>query len=351
MNLYSLARAILFRLDAEHSHDLVLHMLSRYPSVMGLVFGCPIVDDPVDLMGLHFPNRVGLAAGWDKDGCCLDGLKHLGFGFVEIGTVTPRPQSGNPRPRLFRIPQCDALVNRMGFNNAGVDALVKNVRKSKSSRHILGVNIGKNAATPLNKAVEDYIESLNAVFEIADYVAVNISSPNTPGLRNLQGHDEFLAFIGPICRERDRLSELFGIRRPLLVKISPDMECLQLEWMAQIAQDAGIDGLIATNTTVARPDFDCQPAIQQAGGLSGRPLRPRAEAVIRRLREVLGPHFPLIGVGGVDSAISAQDRIRAGADLVQVFTGFVYHGPHLVHECADAIAELNSSGSEMSIDT
>lgn len=345
MNLYPLVRAILFRMDAERSHDLVLRMLSRYPGMMALACGCRIVEDPVDLMGLHFRNRIGLAAGWDKDGRCIAGLQRLGFGFVEIGTVTPRPQAGNPRPRLFRVPQCGALVNRMGFNNAGVDELVGNVREIESSRCILGINIGKNADTPLNHAVDDYLLSLRAVFQVADYVAVNISSPNTPGLRNLQGHEEFSSFIGPICRERDRLSEQFGFRRPLLVKVSPDMAVQKLEWMALVARNAGVDGLIATNTTVARPGLDCQFAALESGGLSGNPLRPRAEAVIGHLRKVLGPEFPLIGVGGVDSGASAQNRIRAGADLVQVFTGLVYRGPRLVHECAGALADLSASST------
>lgn len=343
MNFYSHARAVLFRMDAERAHDLVLGMLSRYPWMISKVFGSRFVADPVDLMGLHFPNRVGLAAGWDKDGRCLDGLQRFGFGFVEIGTVTPRPQTGNPRPRLFRVPQCGALINRMGFNNIGVDALVENVRKTKPSHCILGVNIGKNAATALKDAVDDYLLSLRAVFQVADYVAVNISSPNTPGLRNLQGHEEFAAFIGPICQERDKLAQQFGMQRPLLVKVAPDMDFQQLEWMASIARDAGVDGLIATNTTVSCPDLVGTLDSVQSGGLSGSPLRPKAEAAISLLRKALGPDFPLIGVGGIDSAESAQSRIKAGADLVQIFTGLIYRGPRLVRECAEAIAELPSS--------
>lgn len=351
MNIYPLARAVLFRMDAERAHDLVLGLLSHYPRVMPVAFGCRPVEDPVDLMGLHFPNRVGLAAGWDKNGRCLDGLQRFGFGFVEVGTVTPLPQRGNPRPRLFRVPRCGALINRMGFNNAGVDALVKNVQETKPRDCVLGINIGKNAATPLKDAVDDYLLSLRTVFQVADYIAVNISSPNTPGLRDLQGHGEFAAFINPICRERDTLSQRFGVRRPLVVKIAPDMDFQQLLWVASTARDAGVDGLIATNTTIAHPDFEGKVSVVQSGGLSGAPLRPKAEAAIRRLREALGSEFPLIGVGGIDSAESAQSRIRAGADLVQVFTGLIYQGPRLVQECAQAIAELSSSAGARTMTT
>lgn len=327
---------------------MVIHLLSHYPCLATFAFKYGAISNPVTLMGLSFPNRVGLAAGLDKDARCIEALGRLGFGFIEVGTVTPRPQSGNPRPRMFRLAQHGALINRMGFNSAGVDALVHRVRAAQH-RCIVGVNIGKNADTPLACALDDYVTGLNAVYPVADYVAVNISSPNTRGLRDLESLDRFSALIGPLCQRRDALSQQLGYRRPILVKISPDMDVINLELLAQRAQVLGVDGLIATNTTLGRCGLEESPLTRQVGGLSGKPLRTLAEGSIQRLRRTLGPEFPLIGVGGIDSAEAACARMAAGADLIQIYTGLIYRGPSLVAECARAIAERVANFTDGSV--
>ncbi|MBL6750458.1 MAG: quinone-dependent dihydroorotate dehydrogenase [Nevskia sp.] len=333
--MYPLARPFLFAADAERIHELTIAGLARWPRSVALLAGCP-VQAPVRLMGLTFRNRVGLAAGLDKNGECIEAFDRMGFGFVEIGTVTPRPQAGNPRPRMFRLPRQRAIINRLGFNNHGVEALVARAGRARRQA-VLGINIGKNADTPLERAEDDYLACLAAVHQVADYVTVNISSPNTAGLRDLQGSGRFELLLQRLVGARDQLADKHGVRRPLLVKIAPDMEPAQLESIALAARDSGIDGLIATNTTVSRPGLEDAPLASQAGGLSGAPLRPLAEAALGTLRAKLGPDFPLIGVGGILSRADAVRRREAGADLVQIYTGLIYRGPSLVGECARAL--------------
>lgn len=337
MSFYPLAREILFRLDAERAHELTLDWFERHPRLATFAFASAGVQDPVELMGLRFGNRVGLAAGLDKGARCIDALSRLGFGFIEVGTVTPRPQPGNPRPRLFRLPSQAALINRMGFNNAGVDALVARLRVAPR-RCVLGVNIGKNADTPLDCALDDYRVCLEKVYPVADYVVVNISSPNTKDLRVLQEDERFVALLQPLCEARERLAQDHGQRRPLLVKVSPDMGAASLESLALRARELGVDGLIATNTTTDRVGLGSLAGAGEAGGLSGKPLQARAEAVLRRLRKRLGADYPLIGVGGIGGIGSALARRGAGADLLQIYTGFIYRGPALVQQCAWALA-------------
>ncbi|HEU0196737.1 MAG TPA: quinone-dependent dihydroorotate dehydrogenase [Nevskiaceae bacterium] len=337
MDLYPLARRALFHLDAERSHELALRSFERFPRLATVPFAGRSVEDPVDLMGLHFRNRVGLAAGLDKDARAIEAFDRMGFGFVEVGTVTPRAQPGNPRPRLFRFPAQGAIINRMGFNNAGVDALVARVRAAHRSC-VLGINIGKNRDTPLDRAVDDYLHCLERVYAVADYVTVNISSPNTRHLRDLQHGEHFRSLLGTLCAARDRLAKVHGRRRPLLVKLSPDLDPASLTALALAARELGVDGLIATNTTVTRPGLAEVPDGQEDGGLSGRPLQPLAAAALQALRANLGDQYPLIGVGGIDSPAEAVARCGAGADLVQIYTGFIYHGPQLVTACAAALA-------------
>lgn len=339
MALYDLARGALFRLDAERAHGLTLNLFERFPRAATLPFGAATVNDPVTLLGLHFRNRVGLAAGLDKDARCIEAFDRLGFGFIEVGTVTPRPQPGNPRPRMFRLPAHGALINRMGFNNGGVDALVARVRATPRSC-VLGINIGKNADTPLDRAVDDYLICLKKVYRVADYITVNISSPNTRGLRDLQQREQFAALLAPLCESRERLAQTYGAGKPLLVKIAPDMDATALESLASTARELGVDGLIATNTTIKRPGLDDTPLATEAGGLSGAPLRVSAQDVLHRLRTLLGDDYPLIGVGGISSAADAISRRRAGADLLQIYTGFIYNGPALIHDSARALSTV-----------
>lgn len=335
MKGYRLARRALFKLDAERSHELTMAMLTRYPVGGGLMAGRTI-SDPVRIMGLDFRNRIGLAAGLDKNGEAIEAFDRMGFGFIEIGTVTPRAQPGNPRPRMFRLPDSSAIINRLGFNNHGVDALV--ARASRARRNaVLGINIGKNADTPIEQAEYDYLACLHKVYPVADYVTVNISSPNTKGLRELQQAARFDQLLEKLGGARETLASRHGKRRPILVKIAPDMDDEQLAAIAEAARRHGIDGLIATNTTVARTGIEGQRHAEETGGLSGAPLRARSTAVLRRLRALTGPDFPLIGVGGVLSGADAAEKFNAGADLVQVYTGLIYRGPGLVGECARAL--------------
>lgn len=338
MSFYALVRRGLFRLDAERSHEFTLRCLERFPRLMTRAFAGAAVDDPVELMGLRFRNRVGLAAGLDKDGRAIEAFDRLGFGFIEVGTVTPRAQPGNPRPRMFRLPQHGAIINRMGFNNAGVEALVARVQAAPRNC-VLGINIGKNRDTPLEHAVDDYLYCLEKVYPVADYVVVNISSPNTEKLRDLQQGDNFRALLGTLCSVRDRLTTIHGRRRPLVVKLSPDLPLDALEEAALAARELGVDALIATNTTVSRPGLAEQPLAEQRGGLSGAPLQPMAQAAMQRLRNCLGQGYPLIGAGGIDSPTQALARRDAGADLLQLYTGFIYHGPTLVQKCAAALQD------------
>lgn len=334
--MYALARSILLRLDAEtaHGHALTALDLVHRLKLAGRLGGKRI-DDPVELMGLRFPNRVGLAAGLDKNADHLDGLGALGFGFVEVGTVTPKPQDGNPRPRLFRLPQRGAIINRMGFNNAGVDHLIERVKASRFEG-VIGINIGKNLTTPVERAVDDYLLCLEKVHAHADYVTVNISSPNTPGLRNLQFGEHLDALLGTLREAGSRLDQAAGRRVPLAVKIAPDMSEEEVGLVATSIATSEIDAVIATNTTIVRDAVIGLPHAEEQGGLSGGPVFEASNRVIRALRCHL-PELPIIGVGGVDSGVAARAKLEAGADLVQLYTGFIYCGPALVGECATAL--------------
>ena len=337
---YALARPFLFGLDPEHAHELTLAALARTQRTpLSCVYGESRVDDPVTVAGLRFPNRVGLAAGLDKNGRCIDGLAAMGFGFIEVGTVTPKPQPGNPKPRMFRLPQADALINRLGFNNDGLDAFIANVRQARfrSSGGLLGLNIGKNASTPIERAVDDYLIGLDGVFPHADYVTVNISSPNTQNLRALQSDQALDDLLGALQARRQALVQAQGRSVPMFVKIAPDLDESQIGVIAATLQRHGIDGVIATNTTIAREAVAHLPHGQEAGGLSGRPVFEASNRVIAALRAALGPGYPIIGVGGVMSGEDARAKLAAGADLVQIYTGLIYRGPALVREAALAL--------------
>lgn len=335
--MYRIARDLLFQLDAERAHALTLEIFRHLPDLATAPFRRDTVEAPVTLMGLCFRNRVGLAAGLDKNGECLRAWERLGFGFVEIGTVTPRPQPGNPRPRLFRLPQHQALINRLGFNNKGVDYVLRAVADS-GYRGVLGINIGKNFDTPIERAEEDYAHALRKVYAAASYVTVNISSPNTRNLRDLQEESRLRALLMRLSAEGRALAQRHGKQTPILVKIAPDVSDAALEGIATAARECGVDGLIATNTTVLRPGLDGEPLASEPGGLSGAPLRMLADDVLRRLRQLVGRDYPLIGVGGILSAADARAKRDAGADLVQIYSGFIYRGPALIAECARALA-------------
>jgi len=337
---YALARPFLFGLDPEQAHELTLAALARIQHTpLRCTIAQPRIADPVTLAGLRFPNRIGLAAGLDKNGRCIDGLGALGFGFVEVGTVTPKAQPGNPKPRMFRLPQAHALINRLGFNNDGLAAFIANVQRARfrADGGILGLNIGKNAATPIERAADDYLACLDGVYPHADYVTVNISSPNTKNLRELQGDAALDALLGALGERRERLAAAHGRRVPLFVKIAPDLQEAQVGVIAATLQNNGIDGVIATNTTIARDAVRHLPHGEEAGGLSGAPVFEASNHVIRLLRAALGPAYPIIGVGGVMSGADAHAKRAAGADLVQIYTGFIYRGPPLVTEAARAL--------------
>nr|WP_163502445.1 quinone-dependent dihydroorotate dehydrogenase [Halomonas socia] len=341
--MYSLARSLLFRLDPETAHGVALRGLdlAHRAGLAARLAGGARVADPLTLMGLRFPNRVGLAAGLDKNADHLDALGALGFGFVEVGTVTPRPQDGNPKPRMFRLPEAGAIINRMGFNNAGVDHLVARVKASRY-QGVIGINIGKNLTTPVEKAVDDYLICLRKVHAHADYITVNISSPNTPGLRNLQFGEHLDALLGHLREESTQLDQRDGRRVPLTVKIAPDMSTAEVGLVAASLTRSEIDAVIATNTTVAREAVAGLAHGDEQGGLSGRPVFEASNRVIRELRQQL-PDMPIIGVGGIDSGAAASAKVAAGADLVQLYSGFIYHGPALVGECARALREAGQA--------
>jgi len=338
---YPLARPFLFGLDPEQAHDLTLGALA---AVQRTPLVCAIaqerVADPVTLAGLVFPNRVGLAAGLDKNGRCIDAFGAMGFGSIEVGTVTPMAQPGNPKPRIFRLPEAQALINRLGFNNDGLAAFVANVRQARfrSSGGILGLNIGKNAATPMERAADDYLACLAGVYPHADYVTVNISSPNTQGLRDLQGEASLDALLGTLRTRRRELADEHHRAVPMFVKIAPDLGHAEVEGIAGALARNGVDGVIATNTTLARDAVAGQRHAAEKGGLSGAPLAPASNRIIATLRSLLGPAFPIIGVGGVTSVESARAKRAAGADLVQIYTGLIYAGPALVPQVARALA-------------
>jgi dihydroorotate dehydrogenase len=337
---YALARPFLFGLDAERAHDLTLAAIAQLQNTAAqALWTRPRVHDPVSVAGLNFVNRVGLAAGLDKNGRCIDGLGAMGFGFIEVGTVTPKAQPGNPKPRLFRVTEARALINRLGFNNEGLDAFIANVQRASSFRAaggIVGLNIGKNASTPIDRAADDYLAGLRGVYPYADYVAVNISSPNTQNLRALQSDEQLQWLLQLLMERRAELMRDHG-PKPIFVKIAPDLDEDQVKLIAATLKRHGIHGVIATNTTVARHQVHLLPNGQETGGLSGAPLLAASNRVIRLLRAELGSAFPIIGVGGVMSGADALSKIKAGADLVQLYTGLVYRGPALVSEAARAL--------------
>ncbi|MGM8225842.1 quinone-dependent dihydroorotate dehydrogenase [Cellvibrio sp. ARAG 10.3] len=338
--MYSTLRNLLFRLDPEVSHEFSLDMLGAAErlKLLELFIAAPAYN-PVEVMGLRFPNPVGLAAGLDKNGDYFNALGALGFGFVEIGTVTPRPQPGNPQPRLFRIPEREAIINRMGFNNKGVDHLVDQVRKRRY-QGILGINIGKNATTPVENAADDYLIGMRKVYAHADYITVNVSSPNTPGLRDLQFGDSLNRLLETLKKEQLALQQAHQRYVPVAVKIAPDMDDIAIAQVAAALTEQGMDGVIATNTTIGREGVEGCPNSEEAGGLSGLPVRDKSTRVIAGLHSQVGGKLPIIGVGGISDGPSAIEKIKAGASLVQIYSGFIYRGPAVITEVANAIAQM-----------
>jgi dihydroorotate dehydrogenase len=338
IDFYPLFRPLLFAADPESAHArtfAALDTAARLGLAQALAPRLPA--DPIDVMGIAFPNRIGLAAGLDKNAAHLAGLSTLGFGFLEAGTVTPRAQPGNPRPRIFRLPEAEALINRLGFNNEGLGAFVANVERS-GYRGVLGINLGRNFDTPNERAAEDYLVGLRAVYRHASYVTINVSSPNTKGLRDLQSEDALSALLATLMRERAVLADAHGRRVPLVVKLAPDLDDDALRGAARILAEGGVEGVIATNTTLSRAGVEGLPHADEAGGLSGRPLRERADAAIRTLARALDGALPIIGAGGVMSGTDACAKIDAGATLVQIYTGLIYRGPALVADAVRATA-------------
>ncbi len=344
--MYHVARPFLFGLDAERAHTLGLksidlawrtgtsRLLARRPEPL-----------PTRAFGLTFPNPVGLAAGLDKNGAHIDALLALGFGFVEVGTVTPRPQAGNPKPRMFRLPEHNAIINRLGFNNEGVDALVRNVERAQRKHGLLGINIGKNKDTPNEDAASDYLHCLERVYPLADYITINISSPNTAGLRELQEEQALRQLIGSLRDAQEALGAQHGKRVPLLVKVAPDLSDADIDAMTRVLSDLSVDGVIATNTTVTRVGVQNHALAGETGGLSGAPLKEQATLVLRRLRTRLPESIPLIGVGGILSGADAVAKTVAGATLVQCYTGLIYRGPELIRESVETIRRRREAPS------
>ncbi len=345
--MYPLARPFLFGLDAERAHGVGLAALeAAYRSGLNPLFASRPVPFPTRAFGLVFPNPVGLAAGLDKNGAHVDALLALGFGFVEVGTTTPRPQDGNPKPRMFRLPECRAVINRLGFNNLGVDALVHNVsRARRRGNGLLGINIGRNKDTPNESAGRDYLVCLEKVYPLADYVTVNISSPNTAGLRELQEEQALRRLVGTLREAQERLGAQHGKRVPMLVKVAPDLSDDDIDACARVLGDLQVDGVIATNTTVSRISVQEHRHARESGGLSGAPLMDKSTAVLRMLRTRLPESIPLIGVGGILGGADAAKKMAAGALLVQLYTGLVYRGPAIIDECVDAIRRRKEAPS------
>jgi dihydroorotate dehydrogenase len=338
--MYKLARELLFSLSPETSHELSIDLIGAGGRLgLNRLLNKAPASLPVKVMGLDFPNPVGLAAGLDKNGDAIDGFAQLGFGFVEIGTVTPRPQPGNPKPRLFRLPEAEAIINRMGFNNLGVDHLLARVRAAKFDG-VLGINIGKNFDTPVERAVDDYLICLEKVYAHASYIAVNVSSPNTPGLRSLQFGDSLKQLLEALRVRQDSLAALHGKRVPLAIKIAPDMSDEETALVAQALLESGMDAVIATNTTLGREGVEGLPFGNETGGLSGAPVRDKSTHTVKVLAGELGGRLPIIAVGGITEGRHAAEKIAAGASLVQVYSGFIYKGPALIRESVDAIAAL-----------
>lgn len=332
MNLYQLLKPLLFQLDAENAHDLTLKSLKIAAKINLLnLLSKPVQCKPKEVMGLNFPNPVGLAAGLDKNGAFVDGMAALGFGFIEVGTTTPRAQPGNPKPRLFRVKEVEGIINRFGFNNLGVDALIENVQAAKY-RGILGINIGKNFDTPNERAVEDYLICMRKVYLHASYITVNISSPNTKNLRQLQEKDALDALLANLKAEQKVLADKYGKYVPIALKIAPDLDEVQIIEIADLLKAHSFDGVIATNTTLARDAVEGLPNATETGGLSGAPVREKSTLVISQLSKQLAGELPIIGVGGILNGADAAEKIAAGASLVQVYSGLIYRGPSLVHD-------------------
>ncbi|MBT8046968.1 MAG: quinone-dependent dihydroorotate dehydrogenase [Xanthomonadales bacterium] len=338
--LYKLAQKALFSTDPETAHELSLESLRLGHRLGATRLLCKAHSQPVTCMGLEFPNPVGVAPGLDKNGDYFEALGDLGFGFVEIGTVTPRSQPGNPKPRVFRLTGAQAMINRLGFNNKGVDHLVRRV-KNHEFKGVLGINIGKNFDTPIEKAADDYLFCMDKVYPYADYITVNISSPNTKNLRDLQGEDQLDRLLEQISERREALTGQLGRRVPIALKIAPDLEEEALPAVAQTVTRHGMDAVIATNTTLSRSGVEGMPHADEAGGLSGAPLKQKADQVLAAMRALLPSDVALIGVGGITKGQDAVDKLELGADLVQFYTGMVYRGPELVNECLKAIAGRN----------
>ncbi len=340
--IYPLLRRFLFSLDPETAHTWGMNGMALANKLgVSSLLAKPMVVQPLEVMGLRFPNAVGLAAGLDKNGEYIDALAALGFGFIEIGTVTPRPQPGNPKPRMFRLPQAEAIINRMGFNNAGVDRLLENVRASRFAARggILGINIGKNATTPIEQAADDYLLCLDKVYAASSYVAVNISSPNTKNLRELQKDDALDDLLARLKARQGQLADKHGKYVPMVLKIAPDLEDAQIAAIADALRRHGMDGVIATNTTLSRAGVEGLPHGDETGGLSGAPVRQKSTVVLEKLAAALQGEIPIIGVGGIMRGDDAIEKLRAGASLVQLYTGFIYSGPELVRQVATRLAK------------
>jgi len=337
MNLYPLLRPLLFSLDPETAHEVTLKLLNAaHVSGAGKLIYPAIEDKPVNVMGLSFKNPVGLAAGMDKNGDYITALAALGFGFVEIGTVTPRPQPGNPKPRLFRLPEHEAIINRMGFNNLGLDHLLNRVKQSDYNG-ILGINIGKNFGTPVENAVDDYLIGLRKAYASASYIAINISSPNTINLRQLQRGDEIKALIAALKEEQLKLQQEHGVYVPLAIKIAPDLTDDEIAHIAGLLLEFDIDSVIATNTTIARDMIADHPLAHEAGGLSGAPVREKSTLVVRGLATELQGKVAIIAAGGILSASDAREKLKAGASLVQIYSGLIYRGPQLIEDIVKSL--------------
>ena len=339
---YKLVQKALFATDPEFAHELSMEGLRLGHNLGATRFMCKAVYQPVRCMGLDFPNPVGVAPGLDKNGLYFEALGDLGFGFIEIGTTTPRPQPGNAKPRIFRLPEAQAMINRLGFNNKGVDHLVSRVRKHRF-KGVLGINIGKNFDTPMEDAAGDYLHCLEKVYPYADYITVNISSPNTKDLRDLQGEDELDHLLGELSRRREELANEHGTCVPLAIKVAPDLENEDITVIAETVIRHRMDAVIATNTTISREGVEGLKHAGETGGMSGAPLKPKADKVLAALRKSLTADIALIGVGGITKGQDAVDKLDLGADLVQFYTGMIYRGPELVSECLQAIANRNSA--------
>lgn len=335
--MYKIAQKLLFRFSAETAHDLALDMIGAGNRLgMSSLFSANVPSRPRKVMGLMFDNPVGLAAGMDKNADCIDGMGGLGFGFLELGTVTPRPQPGNQKPRMFRLVEKQAIINRMGFNNHGVDYLIENVKKSQY-RGIIGINIGKNFDTAIENAADDYLTCMRKVYPYSGYIAINLSSPNTEGLRALQFGDALKQLLERVKTEQSTLEKKHGRSVPIAVKIAPDMTDKEVAGIAKVLLDQGIEGVIATNTTVERTAVEGLKYAEEQGGLSGAPLAQRSTAVIKNLAAELSGKLPIIGVGGINSAAEAVEKVKAGASLIQIYSGFIYKGPSLIREAAEGV--------------